>query len=297
MLHRPDFQQALRYVFEEKIPFCRALELKFRVVHGRAEVSFAKQDFMLGNTKLKVLHGGVTAAVLDSIAGIAIMLKMAETGPQVRPRDAAARVRPYLHHRPACRLPGAGERRRLRRHRHGDAARQAHRQRADDARRRRRQGRRHRRRRLRAAHAAHLKSWCAMVIPALVAGIQRSASACAPGLILTGRKSSNPGSRAQARMTNTCIPQRFRSRLWAVRGAGAPCTLALSSRRGAKRPRCRQRNPGCADQNEPAGVTPRGSLAGHSLAALDPHRETPLEQRPLVNRGKPNYATPATRRG
>jgi uncharacterized protein (TIGR00369 family) len=82
MLHRSDFQEALRYVFEEKIPFCRALDLKFRVVQRRAEVSFKKQDFMLGNTKLKVLHGGVTAAVLDSIAGIAVMLKMAESDPK-----------------------------------------------------------------------------------------------------------------------------------------------------------------------------------------------------------------------
>jgi uncharacterized protein (TIGR00369 family) len=82
MLHRPDFQEALRYVFEQKIPFCRALDLKFRVVQRRAEVSFKKQDFMLGNTKLKVLHGGVTAAVLDSIAGIAVMLKMAESDPK-----------------------------------------------------------------------------------------------------------------------------------------------------------------------------------------------------------------------
>jgi uncharacterized protein (TIGR00369 family) len=82
MLHRPDFQEALRYVFEQKILFCRALELKFKVVHGRAEVSFKKQDFMLGNTKLKVLHGGVTAAVLDSIAGAAVLLKMAEMDPK-----------------------------------------------------------------------------------------------------------------------------------------------------------------------------------------------------------------------
>jgi uncharacterized protein (TIGR00369 family) len=82
MLDRPDFQEALRYVFEEKIPFCHALSLKFRIVNGRAEVSFTKQDFMLGNTKLKVLHGGVTAAVLDSIAGTAILLKMAETDPK-----------------------------------------------------------------------------------------------------------------------------------------------------------------------------------------------------------------------
>ena len=82
MLDRPDLQAALRYVFEEKIPFCRALGLKFRVVRGRPEVTLTKQDFMLGNTKRKVLHGGVTAAVLDSIAGTAIMLKMAEMDPK-----------------------------------------------------------------------------------------------------------------------------------------------------------------------------------------------------------------------
>lgn len=82
MLDRPEFQEALRYVFEEKIPFCRALALKFRLVRGRAEVSFAKQDFMLGNTRLKVLHGGVTASVLDSIAGVAILLKMTEQDPK-----------------------------------------------------------------------------------------------------------------------------------------------------------------------------------------------------------------------
>ncbi len=82
MIDRPEFQDALRYVFEERIPFCRALDLRFRIVRGRAEVSFAKQDFMLGNTKLKVLHGGVTAAVLDSIAGVAILLRMAEQDPK-----------------------------------------------------------------------------------------------------------------------------------------------------------------------------------------------------------------------
>jgi uncharacterized protein (TIGR00369 family) len=82
MLDRPEFQQALRHVFEERIPFCRALGLKLRMVQGRPEIGFAKQDFMLGNTKLKVLHGGVTAAVLDSMAGVAIMLKMVERDPK-----------------------------------------------------------------------------------------------------------------------------------------------------------------------------------------------------------------------
>lgn len=82
MLDRADFRQALAHVFEERIPFCKTLGLAFTIVGNRAEVRFAKQDFMLGNTKLKVLHGGVTAAVLDSIAGIAILCRMAELHPK-----------------------------------------------------------------------------------------------------------------------------------------------------------------------------------------------------------------------
>ncbi len=71
-------ETALCHLFEEKIPFCKTLGLKFSVAHGRAEVRFRRQDFMLGNTKYKVLHGGVTASVLDSIAGIAILARMGQ---------------------------------------------------------------------------------------------------------------------------------------------------------------------------------------------------------------------------
>jgi uncharacterized protein (TIGR00369 family) len=92
MLERPEFHEALKFVFEEKIPFCRALALKLRVARGRAEVSFKKQDFMLGNTKLKVLHGGVTAAVLDSIAGVAVFLRMVERDPKT---DLVAQLREF----------------------------------------------------------------------------------------------------------------------------------------------------------------------------------------------------------
>lgn len=82
MLDRPDFQKALRQVFEERIPFCRALGLKLEVARGRARVTFTRQDFMLGNTRLGVLHGGVAAAVLDSTAGVAILLEMAASDPK-----------------------------------------------------------------------------------------------------------------------------------------------------------------------------------------------------------------------
>ena len=52
MLDRPQLQQALRIIIEEKVAFCKVLGLKFTFARRRAEVAFAKQDFMLGNTKL-----------------------------------------------------------------------------------------------------------------------------------------------------------------------------------------------------------------------------------------------------
>lgn len=82
MLHRSDFCRGLQYVVEQKIPFCRALDLKLAVVDGRPQITMAKQDFMLGNTRLKVLHGGVTASVLDTIAGVAVLCRMAEQDPK-----------------------------------------------------------------------------------------------------------------------------------------------------------------------------------------------------------------------
>jgi uncharacterized protein (TIGR00369 family) len=82
MVDRADFQAALRRIFQERIPFCRALGLRLEIAAGRARVSFAKQDFMLGNSRLAVLHGGVTAAVLDSTAGVAILLAMATSDPK-----------------------------------------------------------------------------------------------------------------------------------------------------------------------------------------------------------------------
>lgn len=78
----PNIQRALERLFTEKIPYCSTLGLKFTLDGARAEVRFARADFMLGNVKYKVLHGGVTASVLDSIAGIAILAKMAELNPK-----------------------------------------------------------------------------------------------------------------------------------------------------------------------------------------------------------------------
>jgi uncharacterized protein (TIGR00369 family) len=92
MLDRADFREALKFVFEEKIPFCKTLGLRFSLDGGRAEVRFRREDFMLGNVKYKVLHGGVTASVLDSIAGIAILCRMAELDP--RP-DVVAQLKEF----------------------------------------------------------------------------------------------------------------------------------------------------------------------------------------------------------
>jgi hypothetical protein len=65
-----------------------------------------------------------------------------------------------------------------------------------------------------------------------------------------------------------------------MRGEGSRGAVHPGSfcKRGAKRPCCRQRNPGCADQNEPAGVTPRGHSG--SSAFLGGPRFAVLARRP-----------------
>ena len=76
MLDRPDFQEALRYVFEEKIPFCRALNLKFRLDYDATErfsvggnmlysgSSYARGDESNSDVRGKV--PGYTVVNLDS---------------------------------------------------------------------------------------------------------------------------------------------------------------------------------------------------------------------------------------
>jgi hypothetical protein len=70
-----------------------------------------------------------------------------------------------------------------------------------------------------------------------------------------------------------------------ARGAEALCTPALSSKKGAERLRCRYGILGARARTSQLASPPRGYLAVHSVAALDPHYRDASRKRPLVNRG------------
>lgn len=79
----PEFQRLLKHVMEEKIPFCHLLGVKLLSFDpGRPQLGFDMHEQLLGNFSQGMLHGGVIASVLDSVAGFAILLKMAQQSPK-----------------------------------------------------------------------------------------------------------------------------------------------------------------------------------------------------------------------
>jgi uncharacterized protein (TIGR00369 family) len=83
MIDTPDFQAALRRIIEEMIPFCRVLGLRVDSFDpDRPQLGFEMRDDLLGNIGLGMLHGGAIAAVLDTVAGYAIFLKMTQQDPK-----------------------------------------------------------------------------------------------------------------------------------------------------------------------------------------------------------------------
>lgn len=83
IIHNPEFQSMLKIVMEEKIPFCNLLGVKLESFDPDApRLTIEMREQLLGNFAQGMLHGGVIASVLDSVAGFAILLKMAQQSPQ-----------------------------------------------------------------------------------------------------------------------------------------------------------------------------------------------------------------------
>lgn len=78
-----EFQSALRQLIEDRIPFCSLLGFKLKSLDPqRPEMVFAMRDEMIGNFSHGMLHGGVISSALDTVAGLAVMLKMGHEKPQ-----------------------------------------------------------------------------------------------------------------------------------------------------------------------------------------------------------------------
>ena len=73
-----DFDQVLQTLCEtfSASPFMQHLGMQFNVVNGEIQGLIDMTPDLIGNTHFRILHGGATAAVLDSIGGIAAMAEI-----------------------------------------------------------------------------------------------------------------------------------------------------------------------------------------------------------------------------
>ena len=77
------FEQAMRRLFEEQIPFDRVLGIQVASLDpDNARLRFDMREDLVGNFLHGQLHGGVISATLDVTGGFAVMLRMARDKPQ-----------------------------------------------------------------------------------------------------------------------------------------------------------------------------------------------------------------------
>ncbi len=73
-----DFDQVLQSLCDtfSASPFMQHLGMQFNVVNSEIQGLIDMTPDLIGNTHFRILHGGATAAVLDSIGGIAAMAEI-----------------------------------------------------------------------------------------------------------------------------------------------------------------------------------------------------------------------------
>lgn len=77
-LSQKDMMDLVMDVFDQQLPFNRFLGLNVqRKNFEKATITLDWQDNLMGNPYQKILHGGVTAAILDTVGGLMAMLYVA----------------------------------------------------------------------------------------------------------------------------------------------------------------------------------------------------------------------------
>lgn len=77
------FEDALRKMFEDSVPFNAVLGLRIASLDpDRPRLAFDMRSDLVGNYSLGILHGGVVSAVLDVMAGFSIMVRLAHEKPE-----------------------------------------------------------------------------------------------------------------------------------------------------------------------------------------------------------------------
>ena len=91
-LSQKEMMDLVMDVFDQQLPFNRFLGLNVhRDNFEKATITLNWQDNLMGNPYQKILHGGVTAAILDTVGGLMAMLYVA--------KDLDNLTAPEFHHR------------------------------------------------------------------------------------------------------------------------------------------------------------------------------------------------------
>lgn len=80
-------------VFKQQMPFNQLLGMDIsRMDDNEVEIRLPWEDKLMGNPIHKILHGGVTAAVLDTVGGLMAILYLVRDIPQVTINDFHERL-------------------------------------------------------------------------------------------------------------------------------------------------------------------------------------------------------------
>ncbi len=83
----------LSHFYEENMPFNKLLGIKMdELTLDKAVVGFKMKNELVGNSAMKILHGGVIAAVLDFTGGVVAQLSVIDKMKEATPAELTERL-------------------------------------------------------------------------------------------------------------------------------------------------------------------------------------------------------------
>jgi len=93
LLNKEEMLSLVMQVFDKQLPFNRFLGLEIHQdSFEKATISLPWQDNLMGNPYHKILHGGVTAAILDTVGGLMAMLYVVKDLENIKLTDFQRRI-------------------------------------------------------------------------------------------------------------------------------------------------------------------------------------------------------------
>lgn len=83
----------LSHFYEENMPFNKLIGIKIHELSlDKAVISIEMKDELVGNSAMKILHGGVIAAVLDFTGGVVAQLSVIDQMKEATPEELTQRL-------------------------------------------------------------------------------------------------------------------------------------------------------------------------------------------------------------